>query len=170
MKDPGPFGGTPPLPLPASRLERVFARILRVHWPIVVLFALLLPPSAYFAMRVDQDNSLDRLMVQTDPDYIATREFQKVFGAGEFALLVAEADDPYSAAVVGRVDAIERALQQVPHVTATSAVSIFRRTRASFEATPEDAAAFRKFVGGTDLLRKQAWSATAISPSDWCWT
>ena len=35
----------------------------------------------------------------SDPDYIATRDFQRVFGAGEFALLLVEADDPLSPAV-----------------------------------------------------------------------
>ena len=106
-------------------------------------------------MKVAQDNSLDRLIVPSDPDYIATRAFEEVFGASEFALLLAETDDPFAPEVLARVDAIERALQAVPNVAANSALSIFRRTRASFEATPETAEAFRRFVDGTDLLRRQ---------------
>ena len=118
----------------AGRLERIFAAILRARWLFVVLYALLLPPSAYFALRVEQDNSLDRLVVPSDPDFIATRAFQQVFGAGEFALLLAEVDDPYSPAVLERVDAIEVALKAIPKVTPNSAISIFRRTQAEFEA------------------------------------
>jgi len=32
---------------------------------------------------------LDRLIVRCDPDYIATHEFEKVFKAGEYALIIA---------------------------------------------------------------------------------
>ena len=120
-----------------------------------MLYALLLPPCAYFAAQVRQDNSIDRLIVASDPDYIATRAFEKVFGAGEFALLLAEADDPLSAAVITRIDRIEHAVESVPRVRANSALSVFRRARAGFEPTPEQIAAFRQFVTGTELFRKQ---------------
>lgn len=122
---------------------------------VLAFYALLLVPSAYFALQVRQDNSLDRLIVATDPDYTATRQFEKVFGAGEFALLLAEADDPLSPSVIARVDAIERALASVPRVRAHSALSVFRRARAGFEPTPAQAEGFRHFVTGTDLLRRQ---------------
>src|SRR5262245_8071019 len=136
-----------------GRLERIFAATLRARWFFVVLYALLLPPAAFFALKVDQDNSLDRLIVPSDPDYIATRDFQQVFGAGEFSLLLAEVDDPFAPAVIARVDAIEQALKKVPRVTPNSAISIFRRSQAEF--TPDDADDFRQFVTGTDLLRRQ---------------
>ncbi len=139
----------------SGRLERIFVRILRARWLVVTLYALLLPPSAYFALRVGQDNSLDRLIVPSDPDFIATRSFQQVFGAGEFSLLLAEVEDPFAPEVLARVDAIEVALKAVPKVSPNSALSIFRRTQAKFEATPEDAEAFRRFAAGTDLLRRQ---------------
>ena len=42
-------------------------------------------PAAFYAAKVEQDNSVDRLIVATDPDFIATREFEEVFGEGEFA-------------------------------------------------------------------------------------
>jgi predicted RND superfamily exporter protein len=137
----------------SGRLERIFVQILRGRWLFVALYALLLPPSSYFALKVDQDNSLDRLIVPSDPDFIATRSFQQVFGAGEFSLLLAEVDDPFAPEVLARVDAIEQALKAVPKVSPNSALSIFRRTQA--ELGPEDAEAFRRFVGGTDLLRRQ---------------
>ena len=138
-----------------TRLRRAFAGIVRARWLVLAVYALVLPPSAYLAAKVGQDNSLDRLIVPTDPDFVATRAFQQVFGEGEFALLLAEADDPFAPAVVERVDRLERALADIPHVSPNSAVSIFRRTRASFAASPEDAAAFRAFATGTDLLRRQ---------------
>jgi predicted RND superfamily exporter protein len=138
-----------------GRLERIFVAIVRARWLFIALYALLLPPSVYFAVRVEQDNSLDRLIVPSDPDYIATRDFQDVFGAGEFSLLLAEMDDPFAPDVLARVDAVERALQRIPHVVPNSAISIFRRTQAELTASPEDAEAFRRFVTGTDLLSRQ---------------
>jgi predicted RND superfamily exporter protein len=137
------------------RLAGVFETVVARRWQILVFYALLLVPSIYFAVQVRQDNSLDRLIVATDPDYVATREFEKVFGAGEFALLLAEADEPLSLAVVARVDAIEHALAGVPRVRAHSALSVFRRARAGFEPTAEQVDAFRAFVTGTDLLGRQ---------------
>ena len=142
-------------PPTSRRLEAVFARVLRARWVFIALYALLLVPSVPFAIRVGQDNSLDRMIVPGDPDYIATQEFEKVFGSGEFALLLVEAGDPYAPAVLARMDAIERELAKIPRVTPSSALSVFRRTQARFDATAEDAAAFRRFATGTNLLRHQ---------------
>ena len=78
----------------AGRLSRFFAALIARRWWIVAFYALLLPPSAYYASKVGQDNSIDRLIVAHDPDYVATREFEKVFGGGEYALLLLETPDP----------------------------------------------------------------------------
>ncbi|HEX7410354.1 MAG TPA: MMPL family transporter [Candidatus Binatia bacterium] len=136
-------------------LSRIFAFIIARRWYVLACYALLLLPSAYFAAQVRQDNSLDRLITASDPDYIATRDFEKVFGAGEFALLLVEADDPLSPAVIERIDGIERALRTVPHVTANSALSVFRRAKAGFEPRAAQVEAFRQFATGTDIFRKQ---------------
>ncbi len=136
-------------------LRRAFARIVAWRRLVLGVYALLMVPSVWLAAGVRQDNSIDRLIVRSDPDYVATREFEKVFGAGEFALLVAEAEDPLAPAVVARVDRIERALQKIPGVSANSALSIYRRAHAGFEATPEAIEGFRRFATGTDLFRRQ---------------
>jgi hypothetical protein len=153
MIDPTPLGATNPVP--TSLLSRIFRFIIAHAWYVLGGYALLLPPSAYFAARVSQDNSIDRLIVASDPDYLATREFEQVFGGGEFALLVAEADDPLSSAVLERFDRIDRGLQSIPRVRAHSALSVFRRAKAGFEPTPAQLAAFRQFISGTDLFRRQ---------------
>jgi hypothetical protein len=138
-----------------GRLARIFSFIIAKRWFVLAFYALLLPPSIHFALRVQQDNAIDRLIVPTDPDYIATREFAKVFGGGEYAILLAEADDMFSPAVLDRLDKIELAVRKVPRVEVNSALSIYRRAKAGFETTPEQSEAFRKFVAGTDLFRKQ---------------
>src|SRR3990172_4069296 len=117
--------GLPNERMQMGRLSRTFAFIIARRWYVLTFYAVVLLPSVYFAAKVRQDNSLDRLITASDPDYIATRDFEKVFGAGEFALLLVEADDPLSPAVIERVDRLERALRMVPHVSANSALSVF---------------------------------------------
>jgi len=136
-------------------LGRFFAGLIARRWLVVLIYAILLPPAAFYASKVEQDNSVDRLIVATDPDFVATRDFEKVFGEGEFALLLAETPDPLAPAIVTRVDEIERALAGIPHVAVNSTLSIYRKAKAGFEPTTESLAAFRAFVSGTDLFRKQ---------------
>ena len=138
-----------------GRLAKLFIFLIAKRWYVVAFYAVLLPPAAYFAARVGQDNSIDRLIVPTDSDYVANRAFEQVFGSGEYALLLAEADDPLSPSVIERVDQIERALQGIPKVTPNSALSIFRRAKAGFQPTPQQIEAFREFASGTQLFRQQ---------------
>ena len=139
----------------AGFLSRFFAALIARRWWVIAFYALLLPPSAYYAAKVGQDNSVDRLIVASDPDYVATRAFEKVFGGGEYALLLVEAPDPLAPDVVGKVDALERAIQASPRVTTNSVLSVYRRAKAGFEPTPEVLAAFRQFANGTDQFRRQ---------------
>ncbi|MCU1283507.1 MAG: putative rane protein [bacterium] len=138
-----------------AKLKRLFRRIIAARWLIIVIYALLLPPSVYFALEVQQDNSLDRLVVQSDPTYTANKRFEQVFGHGEYVLVLVEANDPFAPDVLTRFDQMERAVGKVPHVTANSALSIFRRVKLGFDGTPAAAAAFKKFVTGSDVFRKQ---------------
>src|SRR5262249_16972382 len=112
-------------------------------------------PSAYLASRVGQDNSIDRLIVASDPDYVATRSFEKVFGGGEYALLLIETDDPMAAPVIAQLDALERAIQANPRITTNSVLSVYRKAKAGFEPNSEETAAFQEFATGTDLFRRQ---------------
>jgi uncharacterized protein len=139
----------------AGRASGAFAWIVRRRVWIAACYALLLPPCAFLAAQVQQDNSTDRLIRPADPELLALREFEGVFGSGEYALLLAEADDPLADGVVSRVDRMERALREVPRVEVNSAVSVFRRARAGFEATPAECEDLRRFAEGTDLLRRQ---------------
>lgn len=145
----------PRTPLSTGGLARFFSFVIRWRWAVLLVYALIVPPSAYFAARVGQDNAIDRLVVASDPDYINTRAFEHVFGSGEYALLIAEADDVFAPEVLGRVDRLERAIAAVPGVQPNSALSIYRRAKAGFDATAAQADAFRRFVTGTDLLRRQ---------------
>lgn len=138
-----------------ARLKRLFLRVVAARWLIVAIFALLLPPSVYFALKVQQDNSLDRLVVRSDPTYAANKRFEAAFGHGEYVLVLVEANDPFAPDVLERFDRMELAVGKVKHVTANSALSVFKRVKGGFDGTPEAAARFKRFVTGTDLFKKQ---------------
>jgi len=140
---------------PADRLSRAFAWVVAHRVLVAVFYALLLPPAAWLAAQVEQDNSTDRLILPSDPDYLALRAFEATFGGGEFALLFVDAEDPFAPGVLERVDRIERALAGVPGIEVNSPLSIYRRARAGFEPTEEAAEALRGFATGTELLRRQ---------------
>lgn len=151
----------PPSPSPPGSpsalgvLSRIFAFIIAKRWLVLAFYAVLLPPAAFYAAKVGQDNSIDRLIVPSDPDFVSTREFEKIFGGGEYAVLLAEADDPIAPDVVRRLDALERAIKKVERVEINSALSIFRRAKGGFEGTPTEIEAYKKFVTGTDMFKKQ---------------
>lgn len=136
-------------------LQRFFAAILARRFLILAFYALVLPPAGWFAARVQQDNAIDRIISTSNTDLVKTREFEKVFGSSEFAVLFAEADDPYAPAVLERIDQLEKAIAKVPRVEPNSIVSVYRRAKGGFEATPETAEAVRKFATGTTLLKEQ---------------
>jgi len=133
----------------------MFRFLIAKRWWVLLVYALLLPPSIYLALHVEQDDALERLIVQSDPDFKTAQEFGKVFPEGSFVLLLAEASDPFAPEVLRKVDALERRLDALGKVEANSALSVFRRAHPGFEATSARAEEFRSFVNGTDLFRRQ---------------
>jgi predicted RND superfamily exporter protein len=138
-----------------AKLKKVFTAIIAKRRLIVILFALVTPPAAWFAIRVPQDNSLDRLIVQSDPLYVQNKQFENVFGHGEYVLLLVDAPDPFAPDVLRRFETLEQALGQLPRVSPSSALAIFKRAKGGFDGSPAAAEAFRKFVNGTELFAKQ---------------
>jgi predicted RND superfamily exporter protein len=139
-----------------TRLQGIFRRLVAWRGWILGIYALLVPPAAWYATRVQQDNSLDRLVVQTDPTYTANKRFEGVFGHGEYVLILAESNDPYSPASLRRFAEMEAAVGKVPRVASTtSALTIFKRVKGGFDGSPEQAEAFKKFATGTKLFAKQ---------------
>jgi predicted RND superfamily exporter protein len=126
-----------------------FARaIVRHPWIIVGVAALLLVPAVPLALRVESDNSVDRLIVEDDADARETRAFQSIFPEGDYVVLLAEAQDPFDPAVLRRVEEIEAALARLGEtVRPLSALTIWRQVSRGLD--------FRTFATGTDLLRKQ---------------
>ena len=136
-------------------LSSFFRAVVRFRWLVVAIYALLLGPAVYFAVQVPQDNAPDRLILESDDDYRATRQFEGVFGSAEYVILWAEADDPFSPDVLRRLIDLEASLSKIDRVSTNSALGIFRRAKAGFDPTPESAAAFKKFALGSEIFKRQ---------------
>ncbi len=132
-------------------MASVFRRILTLRVPILIAAAVLVPAAAFLALRIPSEGAINRLMVPSDPDYLATRAFQAVFPEGQVVLLLLEADDPFAPATLGDLMKLEDALRRVPGVSITSALDVYTRAHPDFRPA-EDADAFRRFADGTRLL------------------
>ncbi|HEY6050880.1 MAG TPA: MMPL family transporter, partial [Thermoanaerobaculia bacterium] len=132
--------------LPARILRRVVA--LRI--PILFAYAVLVPLAAIRAARIPSEGGLDRLIVPSDPDYAATRAFQRIFPESPSVVLVFESADPWAPASLSRVQTAVRELRAAPHVGAFSVLDAVQRARPG--ASPEQ---LRRLATGTDFFRKQ---------------
>ena len=77
--------------------ERFFGQVLRLRWPIIVFYILLVIPFAYFATKLETDNSLDRMIVPGDEGKKVFDRFREAFGSDEFILVALEGKKIFSA-------------------------------------------------------------------------
>jgi uncharacterized protein len=133
-----------------DRATRVLARIVRWRWAVLAAYAVLVPLAAVVAARIPSEGAIDRLIVPSDPDYAATRAFQRIFPESQQVLVLLESDDPWSREALARVDAAEGALRGVPHVGAFSILDVLRRSRPG--AGRDE---LRALALGTEFFRRQ---------------
>jgi uncharacterized protein len=138
----------------SPRLQQVFLRVLRARHVIVGIFVLLTAAGIYGALRIPTDTSIDRLIVGTDPVAKATADFERVYPQGEEALIVLEAPDPLSPAVLQGTDELERELGRIPKVAAHSLLTLYFRSSPPATIDPSEAAKVRAFASGTSLVRR----------------
>ena len=138
----------------SPRLLQLFLRVLRARLVIVGVFALLTLAGIYGALHIPTDSSIDRLIVASDPVAQATREFERVFPEAEQALIVLEAPDPLSPAVLQGTDQLERELDQIPKVAAHSLLTLYFRSSPPATIDATEAAKLRTFASGTSLVRR----------------
>jgi uncharacterized protein len=145
------------------RIDAVFAGIVRMRWTILAVYALLIPGAVWLAMSIPRDNSLDRMIVATNPEVAATREFQRVFGERPVALLMVESADPFAAGAIASARDLEAAIGRIPHVSTYSALTVWERLRPGASTAPDAGPALRAFVTGTPFFREQGLvTATAL--------
>jgi predicted RND superfamily exporter protein len=135
---------------PGDRTARVLARIVGLRTPIIGVYALLVPLAILLALRIPGEAAIDRLLVPSDPDFAATRAFQKIFPESPSVLLLLESDDPWSARSIERLEGARAALRGIPRVSAFSILDALRRARPG--AGPDE---LRRLALGTDFFRRQ---------------
>jgi len=128
--------------------SRLLRRVVSLRVVVAAVYAVLLPLAALKAMRISSENGMERLIQPDDPDYIATRAFQKIFPDRPTVVLVFDAD--WTAPSLARIDEAAEALRKVPHVSAFSVLDAVRRARPG--ASPEE---LHKLASGTTFFQKQ---------------
>ena len=139
----------------SPRLQALFRFVVARRWWFILLYALLFPLGLYQALHVESDNSIARLIVETDPDFRNTQAFQRLFPEGEQVILLAEAPDPFAPEVTAKVREMERRLGRIRRVEAFSALTVYGRARPAPEGAHAQAEDFRRFATGTELFHKQ---------------
>ena len=139
----------------SDRIDAFFAWVVRRRGPILGAYALLLAGAIALALGIRSDASIGGLVVPSDPDYVATRAFERIFPESPIVILLLEADDPWRPEVLRSTEALEAALRRIPGVTPYSALDVYRRTHPGFAPTPQGAAAYRAFVTGTSFFARQ---------------
>src|SRR5689334_18948868 len=130
--------------------SRALSRIVSLRVPIALACAALVPLAALRAARIPSEGGIDRLVVESDPDAVATRAFERLFPDSPTALLLFEADDPWSPASLGRIEAAEREIRKVPRVSAFSVLDAVRRARPGAAGD-----ALRQLATATPFFRQQ---------------
>jgi predicted RND superfamily exporter protein len=138
-----------------ARLERLFSRVVALRRPILAVYAVLVPLAVALATRIPSQGAIDRLLVESDPDYAATRAFQRVFPEGQLVVLLLEADEPWRPEVLSAVLALEAELRAIPGATPYSALDVYRRAHPGFTPDAAGAEATRRFATGAAFFRRQ---------------
>jgi len=111
------------------RLAAMFAQVVGLRWWIIAVYAALVPGAVHLALRIPQDNAIGKMVVDSDPAVVATREFHTVFPEHAVALALVESPRPLSDNAVAGVRALQSALERVPNVTTYSVLTVWDRLR-----------------------------------------
>jgi uncharacterized protein len=138
----------------SARVEAVFARVVALRVPILVVYALALVAAVALSLGIRSEAGISRLIVPSDPDAVATREFERIFPERPIVILLVEAEDPWRPEVLAATEALEAALRAIPGASPYSALDVYRRRDPGF--TPAaGAAGYQAFATGTPFFRRQ---------------
>ena len=137
-----------------AKLKRLFLRVIAAVGSIIAVYAVLLAARASTTRsRSQQDNSLDRLVVQTDPDLHGQQALRGRSSATASTCWCWSRRAIRSArGAASASTSWSRRSARSRTSTANSALSIYKRVKGGFDGSPEVVAAFQKFATGTDLF------------------
>src|SRR6266540_3485123 len=103
-----------------DRISRTLAFAVRLRGPLLAMYAVLVTGAVYRATRIPSEGGIDRLIVPSDPDYAATRAFQRIFPETQTVLVLLESEEAWSPSSIARVESAKAALRVVTPLTAFS--------------------------------------------------
>lgn len=137
-------------------MKSFFRWVLKYRYSIVAFYLLATIPSAYLALtKVQQDNSPDRLMIQSDPAYQNHQDFERIFGHEEWVILFFDTPSIWNPTFLQGMDQVEQNLQQIDHVHPSSLLSAFTRRYGksqSWTGTPAEIEELRTIATSTPAL------------------
>ena len=142
-------------PSPTPRLDAVFRRVIARRWWTVGAYALLAPAALVLALRIPKDSALERMVVASNAEVAATREFQKVFPDMPLALLLVETKQACSDPAVAALRQLHASLERVPKLAPYSVLTVWERVRPGAAAGAGAGDELRRFVSGTPFFRDQ---------------
>jgi predicted RND superfamily exporter protein len=137
------------------RLEPLFGWIVSKRWLMVLVYVAVVAGAARLAMDIPRDNSLENMVVSSDPDVAASHEFDRLFPDKPTVFLMLETEDPFAAGPLNDLERLESVLDAIDGVHAFSMVTVWRRSRPGAGSPADDPETFRTLAGGSDFFRRQ---------------
>lgn len=134
---------------------RVFRGLISRRWLILAIYGVILPGAVLFAVKVPRDSSLERMVVSSDPEVAACREFQEVFPEGQTAYLMLETERPFAPEALRDLEYLQSRLDVIQGVGTFSIDTIWRRTRPSSGPAEDHQAEVQALVTSTPFFRRQ---------------
>ncbi len=138
-----------------TRLVPIFDAIVARRWLVVAVYVVVLAAAAVLAFDIPRDNSIENMVVASDPEVAVSHEFSALFPEGETVYLMLETEDPLGAGALEDLERLEAELGDIDGVQAYSIATIWRRSRPGTGSPVENLETFRTTVGGTDFFRRQ---------------
>lgn len=136
-------------------LERAFRRVVALRTAVLVLFGLLAPFALWLAAGISSDAGISRLVVPSDPDYLATQAFEKIFPENPIVIFLVEARDPFRPETLRAFQDLESDLKKVPGVSPYSALDVYEEAHPGATLDASGAPAVKRFLLGTSFFRRQ---------------
>ena len=137
------------------RLEPFFVWIVTRRRLVIAIYSIVAVGAAFLAVDIPRDNSLENLVVSSDPDVAASHEFEKVFPEAATVFLMLETDEPFSAGPLTELEKLEAELDAIDQVNAFSIATVWRRSRPGSGSPADGIETFREIVEGSDFFRRQ---------------
>ncbi len=138
-----------------QRLIPIFRSIIAGRWAILTFYCLLLPAAALLALHVPRDNSLENMVVSSDPEVEACRDFLEVFPEDQTIYLMLETEDPFAEAALKEMAEIQANLNEIPSIKTFSINTVWRQARPGAGPAWQRHDDVQKLISGIDFFSRQ---------------